>query len=663
MTALLLLLLLTQSTAESAYEQARAKLEAGDAVAAEAAARKALAASLAFVPEEEITSRPDKGLLFDDMVLEARERYRARRARYFRVLGDALTAQKRWRAARKAYRRATGIEPSSELYLRMAEGEDLGISERVGLLLDAYLAPGADRSVLEAKLLETGAFRSRNALKASLDRHRFEELRGAFADIELVSGAFPSFQMVTDDGTFQTSELYNEGTRLIVYVPAGACAHCSEQLDGITVPVLEARRQKKALLVTAFVPESDLPIARRIVRLLGMPVGVGRRESLPASVQILREGEIRLVARGGLTQFRIPMAADVRAADIRHRLEAILAFVDAPGLPTEEEPDRARKAVRPLVTLEEGVNEHRTLFEWIAVLEKLEAGTAPLDDLYEKLRRLVQRVARGADRQLGFEIMAGLGRLRGARGAKTRTLSLLGPGIGERLLARVQEVEPHVRRTAPPRQGVFFVDVGAASPRRVAIERSFQTRDGLRHFDLLLEDDADDVRIVWLAPSLGEPRGVKALEAGSAFLYRDSEGCEGARFVAGSDVVYERCGATVLDGELVEIHSALVDPVPDPPTFVRRNVLSDPEKTALETGLDLYDRGEFAGAAAAFQEALSEIDPEAPYDASDLIYDRARALESLGRRVEALALYRSLGDVPYQDLVDEAAGRIEGAPR
>ena len=82
--------------------------------------------------------------------------------------------------------------------------------------------------------------------------------------------------------------------------------------------------------------------------------------------------------------------------------------------------------------------------------------------------------------------MEALGSLRGARAAKTRTLALLGTdidiGIGDRLLQEVQNLDPDVRRTAPPGQGVFFVAVpyvenaenAENGPRRVLMQRSFQ---------------------------------------------------------------------------------------------------------------------------------------------------------------------------------------------
>ncbi len=661
MNTLVVLALLVQASADTAHENARQKLEASDAAGAEAEAREALALSLSFLPELELESRPDKGLLFEDMILEARETYRERRAAYFRTLGDALAAQEEWRASRKAYRRAAKMKLDPEIFLLMADDEDLDGAERVALVLDAYLSPEADRIGLEARLLESGLFRSRNALKASLDARRFPELQSKFPDIELLPGAFPSFQVVTDAGNLNTGELYKLGGRLVVYVPVDACGYCSEQLDGLMVPVTEARKRDAPFFVAAFVPESELPIARRIVRLLAIPVGVGRLAGLPPSVGFYGDGELRVVARGGITQIRIPMYPDLRASEIRRRVEAIFHFLDDPDLPTEERPEHASV---PIVTLERQVNEQRALYEWIDQIEKLEAGPAPLDDLYEQLRRLAQRVARGSrSRDVGFEVMAALSKLEGASASKTRTLALLGTDIGDRLLEEVRKIDANVRRTAPPARGFSFVHVIESDPRQVLMQRPFQTSDGLRHFNFVLEDDGHDLKLVFLAPEDDVPRGVEAVGDDAAFYYAAGEDCSGLRLVRGGEVVYENCAAAVLDGELVEVRSALVDPFPGGPVYFRRNVLLEHEDTALERGLQLFEQRDFAGAMAAFEEALGNIDPVAPYDASDLVYNRARALEEQGARREALALYRSLGDVGYQSLVDEGAGRIEGAPR
>jgi tetratricopeptide (TPR) repeat protein len=659
----LALSLAVQDSADVAYQSALAKLEAGDAAGAEASARQAIAESLSFVPEREIEVRPEKGILFDDMILAARQSYRSRRARYFRALGDALSAQEKWRASRNVYARTAAMVPDPEVFLLMADDPDLSVSERRDYLLDAYLVSGSDRLRLEGVLLETGIFRSRNALKASLDARRFAELEAEYPDLELVPGAFPRFQTVTDAGTLNTGELYRQGSLVFVYVPVDTCAHCSEQLDGITIPVLEAQRSGIPVVLTAFVPEVELPIARRIVRLLAMPVGVGRIEGLPSGLELASGGELRVIARGGMTQIRIPMSPEIRSGEIRRRVDAIVSFLNAPDLPTEEEPEDASIQ---LVGLVEQANEHRTLHDWVDKLELLEAGPAPLEDLYEGLRQLNQRIARDSEsRDLGFEMLEALGGLDGAGAAKTRTFAMLGADIGDRLLEEVRALDPDVRRSAPPGVGVFNVAVTPVdtAPRRVLLQRSFQRVDGVRDFNFLLEDTGDDLSLLWFAPEDAEPRGVQVVEAGAVFHYADGPDCVGLRVAGAAGIVYEDCAAAVIDGEVVEARSAIVDDVANGPLYYRRNVTADPVEGELDKGLRLFEQGDMAGAAAAFDSAMSEIDPEAPYDASDLVYNRARALEELGRRQEALALYRSVGDVAYQYLVDEGAGRIEGAPR
>ena len=367
-----------QAEPERAYEASLAALEAGDAAAAEASAREALEASLAFSPQQEIGDRPDRGLLFEDMILEARKSYRAKRVRYFRALGDALAAQGRFRASRKAYRRAAAMVPSPDLLVAMADDPDLDAAERLDALLDAYLAEGSDRVALEKVLIASGSFRSRHALRSGLDLKRFASLHAEFPDLEWLDGSFPALQAVTDAGNIQTAELYRTGHDLVVYVPVDSCAHCSEQLDGLTLPVMERSRQGELTTLLAFVPEVDLPGTRRIVRLLGMSVGVGRIENLPPTLDFLPSGELRIVARGGMTQIRLAMSPEIRSGEIRHNVEGVFEFLSAPGLPTEDEPEQASQ---PLVTLETQASEIRTLLDWIDVVERLEAGPAPLEDL------------------------------------------------------------------------------------------------------------------------------------------------------------------------------------------------------------------------------------------------------------------------------------------
>jgi len=658
-----LVAIVLQSAPEAAYEQAVAALEAGDPAAAEASAREALQLSLAFSPEEEIEARPDKGILFEDMILEARGSYLTKRVRYFRALGDALAAQERFRASRNAYRRVTALVPDVEILIAMADDPDLSIAERVDFLLDAYLTPGADRSALEKTLLDTGVFRSRDALKSSLDEKRFRALSEEYDALEWLPGSFPQIQAVTDAGTINTAQLFREGHLLIVYVPVDSCAHCSEQLDGLTVPVLEKRQRDEPVTLTGFVPELELPATRRIVRLLGMPVGVGRLEGLPPGIVFAEEGEIRVVARGGITQIRLPMSPNLRSGEIRREIEAVFRYLSEPGLPTEEKPEEASV---PIVTLESDVNEQRMLLTWIESVRKLEAGPAPLRDFYAKLRQQTQKIVRASgDRDLSFEILTALGGLRGANAAKTRALAEIGVDIGDRLLAEVQALDPDVRRTAPAGSGVFFVDVSmsAEGRRRVVMQRSFQTATGLEHYNFVLDDTGTDVAVRFIAHEEDHPDGVGAVDAGSVFHYVSGNDCGGLRLVRDGEAIYENCLAVVLDGEVVEQRMALVEPLADGPSYYARSVVTGGEASALEDGLERFAAGDFEGAAAAFALAADALDEDAPYDASDLIYNRARALEEMGQRQEALTLYRSLGDVTYQWLVDEGAGRIEGAPR
>jgi tetratricopeptide (TPR) repeat protein len=651
--ALLLAGSLLAERADVLYQEAVELLQSGKAPEAEAKAREAIAQSQRFVPEEEIGERPDRGLLFEDMILSARKGYRERRARYFRALGDALAAQEKWPASRKAYRRVLGIEPAPGLSLLMARHPDLGLESRLDLLCDAYLAPGSDRMQLERDLLETGAFLDRNALKAGLDRKRFAKLQESYPDLELLDFAFPDFQAATDGGTLIPSELFRAGTNLVVYFPVDGCGRCSEELDGLTLPVRDAQKRRLPIEVAAFVPESDLPVARRIARLLSMPVRVARKDFLPQSTDVLEGGEIRIVARGGMTQIRIPLGGGLASGEIRPRVAASLSFVDEPGLPTEARPEDA--SVR-IVSLSKESDERRAFTDWIATIEKLEAGPAPLDSLYSELNRVAQRIV-PTDRQETFELLKALSRLDGAHSAKNRFLGLAGERVGERLLETAKSLDASVRRTPGGEEGVWFL---AVAGKRVYLQRSFHADEGLHDFDFVLEDDAGALSVLWGAPQENQPLGVEAVQGGAAFFFDCPERCPGARLWAGGEVVFEGGPAAVIDSELVELRNAIVDePSPSAIGPIFHRSASGETETALERGLRLFGEKDFAEALLALTEAEKEIDPTAPYDASDLAYNRARVLQEQGKRGEALALFRSLGDVSYQSLVDAQARLIE----
>jgi tetratricopeptide (TPR) repeat protein len=657
--------------ADVLHEEALRLLQSGSAPRAEEKVREAIARSQRFVPEEEIGARPDRGLLFEDMILEARKSYRARRARYFRTLGDALAAQEKWGPSRKAYRRALDIEEVPGLSLLMARQPDLGLESRpptrsfgepgrsprgegrLDLLLDAYLAPGSDRAQLERELLSTGAFLDRNALKASLDRKRFGKLRESHPDLELLDSSFPDFQATADGGPLIPAELFRAGSSLVAYFPVDGCGRCSEELDGISIPLRDALKRRLLIEVAAFVPESDLPVARRVARLLSLPVRVARKDSLPPATEPLEGGEIRFVARGGMVQIRIPLGDGLASAEIRSRAQAILSFLEEPGLPTEAEPEDA--SVR-IVSLSRETDERRAFGDWIGTIAKLEAGPAPLDSLYSELNRVAQRVA-PTDRVDALALLKALSPIRGSHAAKARFLGLAGDRVGEKLLEAAKALDASVRRTPAGEEGVFFV---AVEGNRVYLQRSFHAEGGLRDFDFVLETAPESLAVAWGARQENRPLGVESVTGGGAFFYGCEERCPGARLWAEGKIVFEGGPAAIVDGELVELRSALVDAPPGRvtgPVFHRSAAVTG--ETPLERGLRLFEEKDFSSALLAFEQAEKEIDPVAPYDSSDLAYDRARALQEQGKRREALAIFRSLGDVTYQSLVDEKARLIE----
>jgi hypothetical protein len=170
---------------------------------------------------------------------------------------------------------------------------------------------------------------------------------------------------------------------------------------------------------------------------------------------------------------------------------------------------------------------------------------------------------------------------------------------------------------------------------------------------------------VFVGPSEGEPLGVEVVEAGGAFHFAcaepEREDCRGVKLMTPEGRLLGMAApGAVIEGRAVAIRSALVDAVGHPETgrhFYRG--FDATAETALERALRLFTETNFAGAAKAFDEAALEIDDIAPYDASDLLYDRARALQEQGKRREALEIFRSLADVSYQALVDEKARLIE----
>jgi len=644
--------------AENAHAEAVRLLGAGEAVPAEAAARRALGESELFLPEREIQVAPEKGLVFDEMIDAARTSYRERRARYFQALGLALTAQERWPEARKALQRSAGLLPAAETYLALSRHADISIGERVGYLLQAYFAPGADQPAMEEALLESGAFASPQALQAVFDQERFSrELASEYPELEVVVAPFPDVRVATSTGTFVTEELLADGAVVVLYLPVAGCGRCSEEMDGIRRG-LEDRDRETELAVGAFVEEQDLESARRIVRLLGLPVEVGRADRLPAAIEPAAGGEIVIVARRGLMQVRIPLDELSSSREIAERVAAVARLLreQETSTGTVSSPGPSREGRSALAALADRAF-------------ALEAGPVPLPDVYQQIDREVRSVLRDGTRQQGWEVLGELSRLRGAGAAKARALVVLDSSLPDSLLASVQEMAPEVIRQARPEEGVFYVGLSQPSAaRRMLLQRTFVEEGSLRHFDFIVNLDTEEASVLWVGPEPDRPTGVQIVPVGAAFFFTE-DSCRGLRLVGEAGPLHEVCPAHLDGAQIVESVDALVDPAPtaQAPRFYHRIPMNPTQpalaETALEQGLRQFRDGNYRDAISRFEQASEEIDPVAPYDETDLRYNIARCYQELGQGPRGLQIMESIGDAAYQDLVEEKIDELAVATR
>ena len=656
--------------AEKANSRALVLLAEGDAPGAEAAAREALSVSNRFDPQQEISDRPEKGLLFDDMIAQARTSYRQRRGRYFQTLGRALTDQERWVEARKALGRAAVLNTTADPYLVMSSHADLSIAERIEFLLRAWLLPGVDPKVVEAQLMETGAFPDRHTLETLVEHRRLKDkLEAEFSDVPGIDAwlePLPEIRSATEGGTFVSTEPLLAGATLVFYVPAEGCNHCSEELDGVNKAIREVSRPDEPISFVTFVKETDLETTRRISRLLALRLQVGRLDLAEKALDPDPNGEIRIVARGGLLQARIPLNEGPRSEEIRRMVVAVLSSIS----PLEEEElQQSDKALQPIQQLSSKGRTKDTVSDGIDLAVKREAGPASVEELYRLIERAVRAWSNEANESQKLEIVAQLSRLEGARGAKERALSALDAAYGQKLLASVKALDSEIERQASASTGVFYLGFMDSSPPRIVLQRTFAGNGLLRHFNFVLEKTDSGLEVAWSAPETASPKGATSASEGAVFIFEDDSGLRGLRLVGVDGLAYELSPAFIQEGQVVEVHDALVDTIPNDvkPRFFRRGEFKDgdlvSQETALGRGLRLFQEGQYRQAASAFQEASMEVDPLAPYDEVDLRYNRVRCLEEQGKIREALALLDTIGDVAYQDAVDDRIKILEAGGR
>jgi len=651
--------------AEKAHAQALALLDSGDAPGAEAAVRRALDGSSRFVPEIEMATAPEKRLLFEDAIAAARDTYRSRRARYFETLGRALEGQKRFVEARKAFGRSVGLEPSAAVQLRMASQPDFDPAERIRLLTDAFFAPDGGPKVVDA-LLDTGGFRRREDLEALLDVERFRrKLGGRLASVRPRLALLPDFRVLTDAGTLVASDVFSNGQALVMYFPAAGCNRCGEELDGIGRAVADELRSERKLSAAVFVGEKDLDSTRRILRTLAMRIQVGRIDRLPAPWRP-QGPAVAVVGRRGRVHFERDLAPEPRSAEIRRDLSELFELVNQENVPPGTDAVDAKVAA---VTTRQG--ELGALFSYVELARGIEAGPLPLAQLGDRMDQLVlQIVAKASAREELYEMLTRFSTLAGAGRSKASLLSALDGELPRKLLAAAQALDASIEREASRDEGCYRVATGAARGKReILLQRSFLQSKALRHFNFILSERGDALEVTWAGVESGEPKGVRLSAAGAWFLF-EKDGRGGLRLASDSGAVYEGVPARIeKESGVVEEVAALVDPVPGGgPAAWRRGAASDKgvvfTPTRLDQGLAAFRQGKYKEALAAFEAAAKAIDPEAPYDEIDVRYNVARVHQELGDRKKAMDLLRSIGDAPYQALVDEKLRALEtGAVR
>jgi tetratricopeptide (TPR) repeat protein len=453
---------------------------------------------------------------------------------------------------------------------------------------------------------------------------------------------------------------------LVFYVPAEGCSHCSEELDGVNKAIREVSQPDKPIVFVTFVKERDLETTRRISRLLALRLQVGRLDRAERALDPDPNGEIRIVARGGLLQARIPVAESPRSEEVRRMVVSVLSAISPLD---EEELQQSDEALPQIQQLSSKGRTKDVVSEGIDLAVKREAGPASVDELYRIIERAVRSWSNEAGESEKLEVVARLSRLEGARGAKERALSALDTGYGQKLLASVKSLDSEIERQASASRGVFYLGFVESSPPRIVLQRTFAGNGFLRHFNFVLEKTSSGLEVVWSAPETASPKGVTSIADGAVFIFEDDSGLSGLRLVGVDGLAYEGSPALIREGRVVEVHDVLVDAIPNDvkPRFFRRGTIEGgglvSTETALERGLRLFREAQYREAASAFQEASLEVDPLAPYDEPDLRYNLVRCLEEQGKIREALALLDTIGDVAYQDAVDDRIKILEAGGR
>jgi tetratricopeptide (TPR) repeat protein len=311
------------------------------------------------------------------------------------------------------------------------------------------------------------------------------------------------------------------------------------------------------------------------------------------------------------------------------------------------------------------------LTEAVDLAARREAGPASMEELYSMILRSTRsKVDEAENPNQIIEILSQLSVLQGAGEAKAKALTSLDDELGKKLLNAARSVESGTDRQTPAKSGHYDVfvsePIGPNAEREILLRRSFRSVESLtpQHFNFLLRWNREGITVTWVALEEELALGLGHNGSGAMYFFEQTDGCRGLRFVVHDRLAYEGCPSRVLGDKVLEERPVLVDSFPagDSPTYFEA-ISEESSQTPLDRGRQLFEQGDYGGAARAFKEAAAGVDPLAPYEETDIRYNQARCLEAQGKLREALALFESIGDVAYQDLVDEKIRELGGGIR
>src|SRR3989304_4339767 len=286
-----------------------------------------------------------------------------------------------------------------------------------------------------------------------------------------------------------------------------------------------ARRDNPEFAVAAFVEERDLVTARRIVRLLGMTIEVGRVDRMPEGIAPAAQGEILMGARRGILQVRIPLGSGLSSNQIRDRVAAVLGLLE----PREPAPTSSSP-----VRMERSEGGGKALVTRVDQAVALEAGPVPIPDVYDQIDREVRSLLQESGASAAaLEVLGELARLRGAGAAKARAFLALDQALPQPRPAAVKGIAPEVERQAGTDEGFYYLTVSDPSAsKRILLQRSFLDGSSLSHFDLIVDLQQGQSSVFWVGQPPEEPAGTQAV-ATAAVFFHESESCRGLRLIGG----------------------------------------------------------------------------------------------------------------------------------